>query len=336
MKIKDKRFIEDTFPIREVSVEGAKEKNIRRGHISTLHIWWARRPLATSRATNFAALIPVPESEEDKQKTRNFIAELTKWESADNESLIAKASKLILNANGGIPPKVFDPFGGGGSIPLEALRLGCETYSNDYNPVAVLIQKCTLEYPQKYGKPINIAQYEKKRSWLTESINPHIKSDNEQNSELFIEEQQADYKATEFVNPLAEDVKNWGNWVLEEAQKEIGKFYPSDPSDATIVGYMWARTIPCQNPTCSAEIPLMRSFWLSSRDNKKVILYPFANNGKLEFKIVGVDLHHLDLNFDPDNGTVSRAIMNCPICGSITDDHLTRKLFQQGKASERM
>ena len=159
MNIKDKRFIEDTFPVREVSIEGAKEKSIRHGHISTLHIWWARRPLATSRATNLAALIPVPDSEEEKQKMRNFIAEISKWENSNNPSLLSKARAMILEANGGVPPKVLDPFGGGGSIPLEALRLGCETYSNDYNPAAVLLQKCTLEYPQKYGKLITRKQY---------------------------------------------------------------------------------------------------------------------------------------------------------------------------------
>jgi putative DNA methylase len=113
----NRRFIEDSFPIKEVSIESAREKNIRHGHISTLHIWWARRPLASSRATNYAALIPASDNIDEWNKT---------------------------------PPKMLDPFGGGGAIPLEVLRLGCETYSNDLNPVAVLIQKCTLEYPQKY------------------------------------------------------------------------------------------------------------------------------------------------------------------------------------------
>ncbi|NIM12874.1 MAG: DUF1156 domain-containing protein, partial [Candidatus Aminicenantes bacterium] len=148
---KDKRLIEETFPVKEVSIESAKEKNVRHGHISTLHIWWARRPLASSRATNYAALIPAPETEEELEQKKKFIAEFCKWENSLDKDLIEKARKEILEANNGRPPRVLDPFAGGGAIPLEALRLGCETYSNDYNPVAVLIQKCTLEYPQKYG-----------------------------------------------------------------------------------------------------------------------------------------------------------------------------------------
>ncbi|MGH7890547.1 MAG: DUF1156 domain-containing protein, partial [Thermodesulfobacteriota bacterium] len=138
MNNKDKRFIEESFPVKEVSVESAREKNIRHGHISTLHIWWARRPLASSRTTNYAALIPVPKNIDEWNKKREFIINLSKWENSLNQSLIEKARKDILEANGGKPPKVLDPFAGGGAIPLEALRLGCETYASDYNPVAVL------------------------------------------------------------------------------------------------------------------------------------------------------------------------------------------------------
>ena len=151
----NKRFIEESFPVKEVSVQSAREKNIRHGHISTLHIWWARRPLASSRATGYAALIPAPDDTLEWNRTSEFIIEFSKWENSLNPALIEKAREDILKANGGVPPRVLDPFGGGGAIPLEALRLGCETYSNDYNPVAVLIQKCTLEYPQKYGHQNN-------------------------------------------------------------------------------------------------------------------------------------------------------------------------------------
>jgi Adenine-specific DNA methylase containing a Zn-ribbon len=146
-----KSFIEVSFPVKEVSEISAKEKNIRHGHISTLHIWWARRPLASSRATSYTALIPAPENDLEWDKKRQFIIELSKWENSPNSMLIEKARKDILNANDGKPLRVLDPFAGGGSIPLECLRLGLETYASDYNPVAVLILKCTLEYPQKYG-----------------------------------------------------------------------------------------------------------------------------------------------------------------------------------------
>lgn len=181
-----KRFIEVSFPVKEVSQESAREKNIRHGHISTLHIWWARRPLASSRATSYAALIPAPENDLEWDIKRKFIIELSKWENSLcknslNFHIIKRAREDILNANGGKPLRVLDPFAGGGSIPLECLRLGMETYASDYNPVAVLILKCTLEYPQKYGKPAG----KKTKVRFTE-----------------VEKE---------INPLLEDVKKWGD-----------------------------------------------------------------------------------------------------------------------------
>lgn len=302
----DKRFIEDTFPVKEVSIHSAKEKNIRHGHISTLHIWWARRPLAASRATAYAALIPAPKNEKEAEEKRNFIAEFSKWENSLNQDMIERARKDILEAYGGIPPKVLDPFGGGGAIPLECLRLGCETYSNDYNPVAVLIQKCTLEYPQKYG---------------------HIERDGKTWGGI---------GSGKGKNPLLEDVKKWGNWVLEEARKELGRFYPPDPDGSIPVGYIWARTIPCQNPSCGAEIPLMRQFWMAKKDKKKVSLYPYVEKGQVKFKVVGDGYEKMPSDFDPEDGTVARAKAKCLVCGSMGDANTTRRLFQEKKSGERM
>ncbi len=295
-----KRFIEVSFPVKEVSIESVREKNVRHGHISTLHIWWARRPLASSRATSYAALIPAPKNDVDWDKKRQFIIELSKWKNPLNSILIEKARKDMLKANGGKPLKVLDPFAGGGAIPLETLRLGCETYAGEYNPVAVLILKCTLEYPQKYGKAKEV-----KEDWGL-------------------------LKGSSFKNPLLEDVKRWGDWVLVKAKEEIGKFYPKEKNGSIPVGYIWARTIPCQNPSCNTEIPLMRQFWLAKKDNKKIALKPFVNNGKVEFEIVN------NPNFDPSKGTVSRAIAHCLVCGSTVDANTTGKLFQEGKARQRM
>ncbi|MCX8083095.1 MAG: DUF1156 domain-containing protein, partial [bacterium] len=301
----DKRFIEMSFPVKEVSEISAKEKNIRHGHISTLHIWWARRPLASSRATSYAALIPASQNAIEWNKTKNFIVELSKWENSLNFTIIEKAREDILKANNGTPPKVLDPFAGGGSIPLECLRLGCETYASDYNPVATLILKCTLEYPQKYGKPKIV---KKKTDEIFDSID----------------------------NPLLADVKKWGEWVLNEAKKEIGKFYPNDPDGSIPVGYIWARTITCQNPSCNAEIPLMRQYWLARKTNKNVSLYPYIDGKKVQFKIVGTGYEKMPDGFNPEKGTVSRAIVNCPVCGTTIDDRIVRKLFQDSKSGQKM
>lgn len=294
----DKRLIEVDFPLKEVSEESVREKNIRHGHISTLHIWWARRPLAASRATTYAALIPAPKNQEELREKLKFIAELSKWENSLNEKLIGKARKDIREFFGGRAPKVLDCFAGGGSIPLEALRLGCETYALEYNPVAVLILKAVLEYPQKYGKK------------------------------------------------LVEDVKKWGQWVYEEAKKEIGRFYPEEtlPTQKALsegggekcipVGYIWARTIRCQNPLCQAEIPLMRQFWLAKKANRKIALKMIVDkqNKRIGFKIV----KDKEIDFDPSKGTVRKATVQCPVCGAGISDETVRREAREGMVSQRL
>lgn len=294
----NKSFIESDFPVKEVSEESVREKNIRHGHISTLHIWWARKPLASSRASIYAALTPEPKDEEERLKRAQFICTLSKWENSLNKNIIERAREEILKANGGKPPKVLDPFAGGGAIPLEALRLGCETYASDLNPVAVLIEKATLEYPQKYGRK-------------------------KEKSNNFGEKE---------INPLLEDVKNWGNCVLEEARAEIGKFYPQEEDGSLPVGYYWMRTVKCGNPSCGAEIPLTANWWLAKKDNKKVALKLIPKSNKIEFEIREGEA----IDFDPATGTVSRAKVVCPCCNSGLSDKETRKQFQDGKAGQRM
>jgi len=316
----EKSFIEVTFPIKEVSEGSAREKNIRHGHISTLHIWWTRKPLASSRATTYAALIPYPSTEMEAKEKAKFIAKLSKWENSLDEKLIKKAREDILKANGGKTLRVLDPFSGGGSIPLECLRLGLETHAVEYNPVAVLILKCTLEYPQRYGR-----QNRDKKAYG-----------------LF------DFEKEE--SPLIADVRRWGEWVLEKAREEIGRFYPADEDGSIPVGYYWMRTIPCQNPSCGAEIPLTANWWLARKENKMISLYPFVHEGRVEFAIVkknGDEWQVVEssipgfspkvpFNFEPEKGTVSRAIAVCPVCGGMVDDNRVRKLFQEGKAGQRM
>jgi very-short-patch-repair endonuclease len=185
----DRRLIEDFIPIKEISVEAAREKSIRKGHISTLHLWWARRPLVAARAAVFASLVEAPESHQKRSHLKKQMIDLCKWEAVPET--INKAKEAILEAQRdrlGLPvgtplrdvppPKVLDMFAGGGAIPLEALRLGCETFAVDLNPVAHIIELCTLVYPQRYGKR------------------------------------------------LADEVKIWGDWVIERVRSEIGDLYP--------------------------------------------------------------------------------------------------------------
>lgn len=295
----ERRFIEVDFPIKEVSEQSSREKSIRHGHISTLHIWWTRKPLAASRASIYAALIPKTKSGKDDVK--KFIAELSTWENSLDPNYIDRAREEILAANNGRPPRVLDPFAGGGSIPLEAMRLGCETYASDLNPVAVLIEKATLEYPQRFGWGGR-----ERTDW------GDVREDKK--------------------SPLVEDVERWGRWVLEEAKKEIGKFYPPDPDESIPVGYLWARTVRCQNPACGAEIPLMVNTWLVQKNRKHVALRIVPYGNRVEFEIV----EGSEIDFDPERGTVAKAKAICPCCGGGLTDKDVRRQFKDGLAGQRM
>jgi len=309
------RLIEADFPLRKVSEESVREKNIRHGHISTLHIWWARRPLAASRTTALAALLPDDPSR--REAFLRLVRDLAPWEAVQkNNHDLEKARALIREAFGGRAPRVLDPFAGGGSIPLEALRLGCETYALDYNPVAVLINKAVLEFPQKFARPDQVK---------TVPLPPRL------------EKHQLSKTAGERTdNPLLRAVSAWGKWVLEEARKELERFYPKDPNGSIPVGYIWARTLPCKNPACGVEIPLMRQTWLAKKDGKTVALrlIPNREERRVEAEIVGANGEPID--FDPEEGTVSRANVRCPLCGGTIDDNTTRRLFREGKSGQRM
>ena len=302
-QLNDRRLIEATFPVAEVSKESVREKNIRRGHLSTLHIWWARLPLASSRSTSYAALVPAPTDPEEMSKQRSFIARLARWESTFDKTIIDEARAPILRGNNGRPAKVLDPFGGGGSIPLEAVRLGCQTYASDYNPVATLVLKAALEYPAKYNGSST-------------------------NDQGLVDDQQT--------RRLLKDLQDWGEVIRKGATEEIAKFYPDEPDGSASVGYIWARTIPCQNPSCDAVVPLVKQFWLVNKDKKKVVLYPRVSGNKIEFLVRGDGYEQIPRGFDPNKGTVARAVATCLCCGSMIDAPTTRSLFQSGKASERI
>jgi len=254
-----KKLIEVALPLDAINRESAREKSIRHGHPSTLHLWWARRPLATCRAVLFASLVDdpgndLPEEEAAKERERLFriIEELVKWENTNNEVVLQAARDEILKSTKGNPPPVLDPFCGGGSIPLEAQRLGLEAYASDLNPVAVLITKALVEIPPKFaGKP---------------PVNPDANKGTGSTA------------AWKGASGLAADVRYYGKWMRDEAWKRIGHLYPKGPKGETIIAWLWARTVKCPNPVCGAQMPLVRSFWLSTKSGKEVWLQPIVNS----------------------------------------------------------
>jgi len=336
-----KRLIEVDLPIKEISAHARREKSIRHGHISTLHIWWARRPLAACRAVICAALWPDPANElcppafreaaarvlvEFAEKARNnktvmelcqphwsrwsrttsealdpadparwppirqglldFIADFANWDASTVPAFLETARALTQSAHealGGAPgtkPLVVDPFAGGGSIPLEALRVGADAFASDLNPVAVLLNKVVLEYIPKYGQR------------------------------------------------LADEVRKWGKWIKEQAEEELAEYYPKDADGATPIAYLWARTIQCEGPGCGAEVPLIRSLWLAKKSNRSVALQllPRPTAKRVGFQIIveqrggWVDQDDPKTKIaDPKfNGTVKRGSVTCPCCGYTT------------------
>ena len=296
-----RRLAEVDFPIAEISKHAAREKSIRHGHPSTLHLWWARRPLASSRAVLMALLLPDPcdahcpeafkrrarqvllgmhgrpqgwtsEIESDEGLRRivlKFIADFANWDRAADRTYLAAGRALVTAAYGEEPPLVVDPFAGGGSIPLEALRLGCEAFASDLNPVACLILKVMLEDIPRHGPG------------------------------------------------LAEELRKVGGEIKRQAGQELADLYPADPDGATPIAYLWARTVRCEAPNCGAEIPLMRSFWLCKKPRRKWALRHRVERSKATLPRVEFEVFEPDAEKDVHGGTVTRARATCLCCGAI-------------------
>jgi putative DNA methylase len=327
----NKRLIELSLPLKAISAQSAREKSIRHGHISTLHIWWARRPLAAMRAAIFASLIPAPPvspppaggteggADEELAKLQDLIATIVDWDQVKdgNSPAIQQAQDLIRQAFPDGPPRLLDPFMGGGATGLEALRLGCETHAVELNPVAHLIELCTLVYPQKYGQP-------EKRTVQQGAMEVEVE-----------------------VNPLAEDVREWGQWALERAREEIGHLYEnpvpqtsevsetSEVSGPTIVGYLWARTVTCPNPACGAEMPLVRQWWLAKKKGRRITLKPIVDR---QAKLVDFEVVELGKSdgFDPSDGTTRQGAATCLVCNQSVDGASLQQAGKGGQLGQRL
>lgn len=261
-----KKMIEVAIPLEAINIASAREKSIRHGHPSTLHLWWARRPLAACRAVLFAQLVDDPSSHPDKFPTEEaieaerkrlfqIIEELVLWENSTNEEVLERARAEIRKSCGGELPPVYDPFSGGCSIPLEAQRLGLPAYGSDLNPVAVMIGKAMIEIPPKFkDKP---------------PVHPGGPERNH-------------YRNAE---GLAEDVKYYGEWMREKAFERIGHLYPQvdlpkeyGGGKATVIAWIWSRTVPSPDPAFSdVHVPIASSFLLSSKVGKEAWIEPVVN-----------------------------------------------------------
>jgi adenine-specific DNA methylase len=328
-----RRLIEHRLPLEKISEASAREKSIRHGHISTLHIWWARRPLAASRAAVFATLVP------DTEENYQLVKRIVPWEAVKdgNSKDILEARRRVLEAGGGTPPRVLDPFAGGGAIPLEALRLGCEAHALDLNPVAYLILKATLEYPQRFGQPNSRAV----PTYIQALDQAHAQARDQaaQGTTRLLEEggkaqEEGPFSKAYRENPLAAEVRYWGEWVLERARQELAQFYPKDPDGRTPVAYLWARTVTCTNPTCRAEVPLVRQWWLAKKDKKRIALKPLVDREarRVDFQVVEVSQGE-DW---PDQGTVQRGNAVCLVCGTAIPASETQKQAKERRWGERL
>ena len=316
-----KRLIEVDLPIKKISEHASREKYIHHGHISTLHIWWARRPLAACRAVICAALWPDPgdpncperfkteaarlmkafrdkrggkqwnwsDGIEIRQALLDFIADFANWDNSTNKDYLETSRALTQIAHeslGGEPgtrPLVVDPFAGGGAMPLEALRIGSDTFASDLNPISVLLNKIILEYIPKYG------------------------------------------------DILLDEIQKWGELVRKNVEKEMKEVYPKDDDGYVPVCYIWARVIRCEGPNCGAEIPLLRQIWLCNKKDKKVALKLIPDEIKktIEFEIINNPKEDFVIT-----GTIRNGSAICPICNFTTQSkNVRQQLIQQNGGS---
>ena len=283
-----RKLIETSLPLEAINDASVREKSIRHGHPSTLHLYWARRPLATARAVLFAQLVDDPASRpeefptaeaQDTERARlhELMERLVKWENSNDAELFNQAREEIRKSNEGELPAVLDPFAGGGSIPLEAQRLGLEAHASDLNPLAVLIDKALIEIPPKFfsSPPVYPGTAEERTEWVR-------------------------------AEGLAADVREYGRWIRDEAERRIGHLYPKvtapGGTEHTVIAWIWARTVRSPNPANPIETPLVRSWWLSKKKGKEAWVRAAVENGKVRYEVV----HSADGPTGDDEGTVGR------------------------------
>lgn len=329
-----RKLIEVALPLDAINQQSAREKSIRKGHPSTLHLWWSRKPTATSRAVLFSQLVDDPSEryeefleaaraegeadpesaaeravEAERRRLFTLISRMVNWDNVGDEHLMREVREEIRRSTGEEPPAVLDPFAGGGSIPLEAQRLGLEAHASDLNPVAVLINKALIEIPPRFAgrAPVFPGADDGTRSWPG-------------------------------AHGLAEDVRRYGEWMREEAWRRIGHLYPRaqlpDGSEATVIAWIWARTVTCPNPACGIETPLVSKWWLGKKKGKEAYIVPTVVGDHVEYSI-GHDPKRAPTK--QDDGTISghRGAI-CLACESVMSMSFIRECGCDGSMGSQM
>lgn len=312
-----KKLIEVALPLDAINAASAREKSIRHGHPSTLHLWWARRPLATARAVLFASLVDDPSSHpeefptkeaQDAERQRFFrlIEKMVVWENSGDKALFSEAYEEIKKSTGGNPPPVFDPFAGGGTIPLEAQRLGLKAIAADLNPVAVMINKAMIEIPARFRD--------------MPPVNPEAKN-------LF----DAEYTGAQ---GLAADIAYYGKLMKERAFEKIGHLYPKvkvpgTNQEATVIAWIWARTVKCPNPACGCEMPLVKSFWLSKKKGQETYVDPIVKGKAVRFEV-----KHGTKKIREE--TIGRMGAKCVCCGASVPFNYIREEAKAGRMGAQL
>ena len=305
-----KKLIEVALPLETINSESVKERSIRHGHPSTLHLWWSRKPTTVARAVLWASLVDDPsshpewfptEEEQNKERQRLFqiLSDLVAWENSNNDEVLTRAKAEILKSTNYNPPALLDPFAGGGAIPLEGQRLGLEVYAHDLNPVAVLINKGMIEIPYYFSGG--------------GFVNPDAKK--------------LAFKGEKDLTGLVGDVCYYGKWIKNEAYKRIGQLFPKvkvpeecGGGKATVIAWIWARTVHCPNPACDCIVPLSSSFVLSKKKGQEAWVQPYYDAG-LHFKVIK---GKYDKTVENGTRRGKKALFCCPFCGEgiINGDYI--------------
>lgn len=316
--VRKKKLIENGIPLTVINEESKREKSLRHGLPSTIHLYWARRPLATTRSILFAQLVDDPSAHSDRFPTEesqaeerarlfNLMKRLSRWENVKDSDLYRQAHQAILDSNDGVAPRVLDPFAGGGSIPLEAQRLGLESLASDLNPLAVIINKALIEFPARFGGNVTVHP---RVGMLSSSHNR--------------------------AEGLAEDIRYYGKVLRDKAFGKIGDLYPTVTDDEgkehTVIAWIWARTMTNPNPVNPVQVPLVRSWWLSKKKGHEAWIKPIVEDGHIRYEVQ----HNADGPKGDAEGTVNRRGAVSIVDGTPITFSYIREEGRQGRLSSQL